>query len=225
MKLTLTNLPATDLEAMVLLTQRVFADYRSPRQGKFGLVYNYSETTDNEDSGLLKVVELARAGAALQFGICEGSTENGYAGYKHSVDRLAEWGFYGGRRPDVSITPIKVRGNVNTGTEAEALVRYASVANIGDVGIVAPPFHLLRAFMTTVSAMLRLDKTLRIYAIMGDELSWTQEVRHSQGTLVRTREELLGTELERLEKYRTKECGSMISAQKGLEYLRWRDQQ
>lgn len=219
-----TNLSADDLEAMVFLTQRVFADYRNMREGKFSIVYNFSQTTDNEDSGLHKIVDLARVHIVAQVGICEGSNEYGYAGYEHSVNRLKELGFFTGRTSDAPIVPIKVRGNVNTGSEAEALVRFAATLG-GDVGIIAPPFHLLRAFMTTVSAMYRLDKHLCVYAIMGQPLSWMQRVRHSQGTLKGTRDQLLLDEIKRLEKYRMPAYGSMLSAQRVLEYLHWRDAQ
>lgn len=214
-----TNLSADDLEAFCLLMPRVFSDYRDPGRGKFSIVYNFSQTTDNEDSGFRKLVELARTGVIWQVGICKGSTENGYAGYEHSIERLVACGF---DRSRVPVVPVSVDGNLNTGSEAEALVRYG-VNLSGDIGIIAPAFHLMRAFMTTVSAMYRLEKIRRVYAIVGASIPWTENVRHSQGTLIRTREQLVLEELKRLKKYRAPEFGGMVRAQKMFEYLDWRD--
>lgn len=226
----LTGLSPEELEALLLLEPRVFADYRDPARGKFAIVYNFSETTDSEDSGFLKIDELARTGATHQIGICKGSTEHGYAGYEHSFKRLGEIQFYRIQErstPVVSnitrIVPILVEGNVNTGSEAEALIHYVATLLEGDIGIVAPAFHLMRAFMTTVSAMFRLNRISRVYAIVGAPLPWTEKVRHSQGTLQNTRAGLVADELGRLEKYRAPEFGSMFSAREVLGYLDWRD--
>lgn len=217
----LTGLSAEELQDFFLLAPRVFADYRDPKRGKFSLVYSFSETTDNEDSNFIKVMELFRAGATDAIGICKGSTECGYAGYEHSVGRLMHYGL-DEIRDMAFIASVRVLGNVNTGSEAEALMRQTFFLR-GDVGIVAPPFHLMRAFMTTVSAMYRLDKKFRVYPIVGAPLPWFDKVRHSQGTLVNTRAGLLGNELERLEKYRAPNWGKMITPAQALEYLDWRD--
>lgn len=225
----LTNLSPSELEDFFLLEPRVFSDYRHPISGKFAIVYNFSETTDNEISGFRKVVELAQTRSMNQLGICSGSTECGYAGFDHSMRRLQALGLgqivspRAGSEPSATrVEAIHVQGNVNTGSEAEALVRYGASLG-GDIGIVAPAFHLVRAFTTTVSAMVRLDKMQRVYAIAGAPLPWTESVRHSQGTLENTRADLLADELKRLEKYRAEEYGSMLNAKSVLEYLNWRD--
>ncbi len=215
----LTGLSASELEDFFLLMPRVFSDYRDPIRGKFGIVYAFGETTDNEDSTFRKVVELVRDRATRQIGICKGPIANGYAGFEHSVERLCGWGF---DMRSVPIVPIRVEGNVNTRSEAEALDGYC--ANLsGDIAIVAPAFHLLRAFTTVVSVMEQQGRMRHVYAIAGEPLSWMRFVRHSQGTLQNTRAGLVANELVRMEKYRAPEYGEMFNAKEVLAYLAWRD--
>lgn len=213
-----TRLPAWELELLFTIMPRIYADYRDPRRGPLALTYLYSETTDNEDSNFLKAVELQRGGYLRSLGMCRGSTENGYAGFEHSVERLKAFSF----KETTEILPIDVAGNVNTGTEAAALADACRMLK-GDLGIIAPPFHLMRAFMTTVTAIQRIKLPLRVYAIPGATAPWSEYVRHSQGTLENTRAGLITDELARLERYRAQEYGSMISAQEAISYLNWRD--
>ncbi|MDP3726219.1 MAG: hypothetical protein Q8R36_03400 [bacterium] len=225
----LTNLSPEELEKMHMLSQRVLCDYRDPRRGAYRIVYVYSHTKDNEASTFLKAVELVEMRAKKLLGIAEGDLGHGYEGFDHSIERLREFGF----QDQVPIVKLGM-GNVNTGSEARVLATYvngmqANKATHGDVGIIAPPFHLVRAFITTVTAILREegltenDQKTRVYAIPGVSLPWMQTVAHSQGTLVRTRAELLEDELKRLEAYRAEKFGSMLSAEKVLAYLNWRD--
>ena len=224
----LTNLSALELEKFFVLLPHIFCDYRDPRRGPYELVYIFSETPDNEDSTFLKAIELVNEGATKRLGIAEGDLGHGYMGFDHSVRRLREFGL--NLNDDVPISKFDVRGNVNTLSEARLLAEYGMKKMRGDMGIIAPPFHLARAFITTVSAFFnfggcsnKLPFPVRIYAIPGIPLSWTQTVAHSQGTLVKTRAGLLGDELVRLEMYRVPAFGNMVSTRNVFDYLDWRD--
>jgi len=207
---------ADELRDLCLLTPRILCEYHDPNRGPYKIVYVYANTTDNEESSFLRAIELATKGVTGSIGICEGDHDRGYEGFDHSTARLKELGF----PTEVPIVKFDIGGNVNTASEAHYLAKYAE--NIqGDIGIIAPPFHLVRAFMTTITALA--GAPVRVYAECGIPLPWNEKVRHSQGQLVNTRARLLADELERLEKYRQAEFGEMLTPKKVLEYLDWRD--
>ena len=212
----LTNLSADDLEDFFLLLPRIYADYRDPRRGPLEMLYVYSETLDNEDSTFLRAVEMADAGLIKRLGIAEASRGYGYEGFDHSVGRLRAFGW----EDRVPIVKFDQKEGINTLSEARALADWGR-SHSGDIGIVAPAFHLARAFMTTVSAIR--EDPVRVYAYPGVAIPWSERVVHSQGKLSNTRAGLLGDELQRLEKYRAAECGNLMSARQVLDYLNWRD--
>merc|ERR1712008_180068 len=69
--------------------------------------------------------------------------------------------------------------------------------------VVAPPFHLPRAAMTTASVAGRELPTLSVHTLSGGPLPWEEVSAHSQG-MVATRYEFLDAELERIERYMLK---------------------
>jgi len=215
----LTGFSAKELEDFLMLLPRIFSDFRvysDPRNEPLELLYIYGETIDNDHSSLYRAIELANAGAMRCIGISGGEAANGYAGFDRTVKRLKVLGW----KSNMPIVKLGDGGNANTLTEARALVEHARTSG-GDIGIVAPAFHLVRAFMTVVSAMG--DAPIRVYAILGSPLPWQEKVLHSQGVLENTRAGLLGDELKRLEKYRAPEFGSLLSAEAVLQYFEWRD--
>lgn len=220
-----TNLSAEDLEAFFMLLPRIYGDYRDPRRGPFKLAYLYANTLSNEDSMFIRAVELANAGATESLGTSEGDLGFGYEGFDHSVQRLKAFGL----KDEIPVQKFNVGGNVNTSSEAKLLAEYAkSIAGGGrgggDIAVIAPQFHVIRAFMTTVTALKRNgDIPVRVYAVPGVPLPWLEEAVHSQGTVKLKRSELLVSELQRLEKYRAPEFGGMLSAQEVINYLDWRD--
>lgn len=213
----LTKFSAEELEVLFLLQPRIFSDYRDPRRGPFEMLYLYGETTDNDVSHLLRAIELANAGAMRSIGIAEGALGHGYAGFDATVKRLQSFGWVS----KMPIVKLGGEGIANTLTEARALVVHAMAVG-GDIGIVAPALHLVRAFMTMVTAIG--DKPIRAYAVLGTPLRWNEEVVHSQGVVRDTRSGLLGNqELPRLEKYQAPQFGSLFTAERVLRYLEWRD--
>lgn len=214
----LTALSAEDLEDFFLLVPRIFGDYRDPRRGPFELAYIYANTPSNEDSMFLRAIDLANARQIRSLGTSDGDLGFGYEGFGHSLKRLYALGWK--KTEEIPIVKFDVKGNVNTGSEARLLADYMR-GKKGDLAVIAPPFHIVRAFMTTITALA--GAPVRVYAIPGVLLPWMEEAVHSQGTLKKPRKDLLGSELQRLEKYRVPEFGSMLSAGKVIEYLNWRD--
>jgi hypothetical protein len=211
-----TNLSAEELEDFFQLLPRIFCDYRDPTRGPFKLVYVFSETNSNWDSCFLRAVALANTGSMESLGIAEADLGHGYDGFGQSMLRLKELGW----KYRIPIMKFDLKGNANTMSEAVLLAKRAQGLR-GDIGVVAPPFHMPRAFMTTVTALK--GEPVRVYSIPGTPFPWMERATHSQGTLTNTRAGLLGDELKRLEKYRAPEFGSMLSAREVLEYLDWRD--
>ena len=220
-----TNLSAEEMEDFFRLLPRIYSDYRDPRRGPFKLAYMYANTPDNQDSMFLRAIELANAGAIESLGTSEGDLGHGYEGFDHSVERLKVFGWKG----QIPLVKLNVGGNVNTGSEATKLAEYARSfagggSNGGDLAVIAPAFHLPRAFVTTVTALHNVGlAAVRVYPICGVSLPWLQEAVHSQGTLKKKRADLLNSELQLLEKYRAPEFGCMLSAKEVLQYLNWRD--
>ena len=115
---------------------------------------------------------------------------------------------------------------LNTLSEAEALVQYTNARNLHRVIIVAPAFHLVRAFVSMVTAVHCLStQGLRVHCQVGTALRWDEEAKHSQGTLKRQRSELIMTELDRIVRYQSRRLGSggLVSTDHVFRYLEWRD--
>ncbi|MFZ2555381.1 MAG: hypothetical protein WAZ27_02740 [Minisyncoccia bacterium] len=217
----ITDLPPDELERFCMLSPRIFGDYRNPTRGPFRMAFIYANTIDNEGCNFLRAIELENAGAINSLGVSEGSLGFGYEGFAHSLERLR----YLGWRDTVPIVKIDVGGQVNTGTEAQKLVEYIDqhFAVGDDLAVIAPHFHIERAFTTTVTALKRNNVSVRAYAVPGAPLNWTQVAKHSLGIVEGKRADLLKGELQRREKYRALECGSMATAQDVIDYLDWRD--
>ena len=227
----ITNLPAEELELLDLLRSRLDSDYRDPRRGPFKLAYIYANTPDNEASMFIKAADLANAGGTVALGISEGARGLGYEGFDHSIARLKAFGLKDGFPVTKFLVDADGNGirNVNTGSEAQKLAEWErSIAGGGrgggDIAIIMPPFHVRRAFRTTITALKRNgDIPVRVYAVPGVPLSWVQEIKYGQKLEKKPRYKSLEDELQREEKYTAPEFGGLLSAQEVINYLDWRD--
>ena len=203
------------------LVVRVLCDYLPKHPLN---LYLFGQTPDNQESVLGKAVELVRAGTCESLNMMEDPDQFcGYAGgtnWEHELkQRLAD-----------HLVPIRQlsfpsrNGSkmLHTYGEAVAIVKEAKEQGWETLGVVAPPFHQVRAFVSTVSAALREYPSLRIYSLVGHTLSWEETAVHSQGTVIDLRKNLIQEEAERLAKYGGKD-GDLVSEEDVLEYLRRRD--
>jgi hypothetical protein len=117
--------------------------------------------------------------------------------------------------------PAGTLSSINTLTESEALIQFAKEKGFGDLVVVSPPFHQLRAFMTAVSVALRIHPKLEIYSFPGAAMPWMEVAVHSQGTLQTSRRQLIHEELARINTYQKK--GDLAQFETVLEYLNGRD--
>ena len=129
----------------------------------------------------------------------------------------------------VSVLPILVPGNLNTMSEAQAMVRHAREHGMRTIGVVAPAFHMPRTFLSAISVAVREYPDAKVYALPGATPDWWHDaVMHSQGQLRNTRAELFrSSERGRIAKYQQEgdyyPGGDLVSFQCAFEYLRARD--
>ncbi|MBI2096552.1 MAG: hypothetical protein HYT40_00090 [Candidatus Sungbacteria bacterium] len=198
---------AEELEALVKLQVLVQAD---TGPANTSVLYLFGQTTDNEQSVLKSSADLLRAGIVKMVAIPDGKNAPGYAGYSRWADWLLEQGF---PRPYRVLVTV---GNLNTFSEAGALVREAKEQGWQDIFITASPFHQLRVFISTVSVALSKYPQLRAWNRVGAPLDWAASARHSQGVLVGSRTSFVASEWARIARYHKK--GDLLPPSEVLSY-------
>lgn len=180
-------------------------------------IYLFTQTKDNERSVLNRGASVWRK-TKRQILVCDGETDHDYPGYEPWRKELLSRGVL----PQWIIpihTPYEI--NINTLSEAQSLVRTAKRNRWETLVVSSAPFHQLRAFISTVSVLLKEYPALRVYSQVGFPLRWDEYVCHSQGTLFGKRCDLINTELERIHRYHLK--GDLVSPEEVLSYLDARD--
>lgn len=200
------------------LITRVLCDTAPPRGGKADAAYLFAETKDNENSAFAAVLLIWRLGRVKKIAICDLGNIAGYPGAESWRKSLALLDI-----PRFAIVGVKPAPGILPSTDAEALglVRFAKKNKWKTIYVIAPPLHQLRAFVASVSFAEKENRKLKVYNFPGISQRWEEHVVHSQGILQGTRSELIGKELEKIERY-CKE-GILLSAKKILAYLDKRD--
>lgn len=198
-----------------IIAAKVFLlDPLSLRRTRCDCLYCFGNTCDNQSSLLDAAAVFWRVWRSNIL-INRGETEHGYPGFEVWYKELRQRGVL-----PKNIIPLDaevIQRNVNTLSEAKALVDEAQRRRWGYIAISTAPFHQLRAFITTVSVLLKKYPMLQVYNQVGQELPWEETVRHSQGTLVATRRELVGMELGSILRYHHQ--GDLVSPKEILSYI------
>lgn len=185
------------------------------------------QTRDNAPSVLARGAELFQRCLVptLACPRSSGSFEYpGYCGFEFSWNALRGYGV-----PQEAIMAVDYSGKVgdilNTTTELISLARFAKQERWGKICLVASPFHQLRSFITAVTVIDREYPSLKIHNCAGLPSPWNQRVIHSQGTLVGSRTDLAKEEILRIERYQQDGNNPypLVSVERALEYLDWRD--
>lgn len=149
--------------------------------------------------------------------IVNGNDKHGFPGYEKWFRALQG-------RPSggyVESIPSQFPDQINTLTESIDFLNYMERQGLSSAYVTAPPFHLLRAFMTAVSVAINKNVPYKtILGFWGEHLSWSEEVYHSQGKLKATRADLIAPELERIKAYTAK--GDLLPASKIMDYVEQR---
>lgn len=188
--------------------------YLEPRP-KLEYAYLFSEAKDSEGSDFIAAKELNTLGLAKTFLIPNSGAWAGYTGFnnwKQIIESMAQ-----GKVSGIAVA----KQNFHTLMEANALVSFAKENGISNIYIVAPIFHLPRAFLTTISAVLNSSSSLNVFAYAGKVSDWEEEIVHSQGILRAKRIELFMHELQRIDNYQKK--GDLVSAREAIDYTKIRD--
>lgn len=198
------------------LAVRTFCDVEA--KGVVDAAYLFGQTSDNQFSVLsagAALIDKRRTGRLL---LTESAPKSGYPGYACWKKELLQLGV-----PAASISGVDLREEdcLNTLIEAVGMMSYAKKNHYARLYIVASPFHQLRAFMTSVTAALRIFPEVKIYSHTGNPLSWSDKVSHSQGKTIGSRKEVLQGELERIRAYQKK--GDLAHEMDVLNYLDTRD--
>lgn len=198
------------------LITRIFSETMPP--GKIDAAYLYAETADQETSGLKTAAFLYAMGPAKRIALCGEPKGYGYPGAADWIGKLVTMGL---PKKDIYLVPVSKKFPPSTHAEAFGLIPYAAKQGWKSVYVVAPPLHQLRAFVTTVSAIIKERSRLKAYSFPGLPQRWEEHVIHSQGVQKGARSELLAEELKKIEKYFKK--GDLVSAREVLKYLDKRD--
>ncbi len=199
------------------LITRIFFD-PVPYDKKPDIAYLFGETVDEEDSVLKAGAALYDTGAIKKIAHCGARKGHAFSGKKNWSKKLHALGI-----PFKDIYPIPLSKKFPPSTHAESfgLVSYARKQGWKKIYIVAPPLHQLRAFVTTVSAIIKEKSHLRVYSFTGLPQNWEERIAHSQKPQKRARHEFFGDEFKKIEKYYQK--GDLVSGKEILKYLEKRD--
>ena len=94
---------------------------------------------------------------------------------------------------------------IHTLSEMRAMVRHTKELGIRNIIMVAPRFHILRAFMSGAFALSESFPELRLFPVLGTPLDWNDKSSHSQGSLTGTRADFLVEEMIRIYSYHAQE--------------------
>lgn len=208
---------ASSYVELLELSQRIMDD-DGPKV-KADAVIMYGETQDNESSIFLGVKRLYEKSLVEKVTFGQGGkliTGQDYLpGYQ---EKLTQHGI-----PPEAIIPIQITEALAcTHAEALAHIAYAKAQQWKNVCAVATPFHQFRAFVNTISIVLKNYPELKVFSVPGEHLPWTEVALHSQFIERGKRFQLVEKEWGRIEAYHAK--GDLVSARQVLDYLNQRDQ-
>lgn len=188
-----------------------------PAQGIEAL-FLFGQTVDNQDSAFDTAERLHRRYPGLQLLMLAGGPRSGYPGFDPWQRALTARGI---ASCDIHPLPPADSPILHTRIEAQALVSYLEVKTCRRVGVVAAPFHQVRAFMTAISVAMESGCRTRIYSCPGTPLAWMEAASHSQGAHNGNRLDLIDQELRRIDTYQRK--GDLADTRAILTHLRERD--
>ncbi|KAA5544133.1 YdcF family protein [Adhaeribacter rhizoryzae] len=180
--------------------------------------YLFAQTPDNQASVLFKGRQLLEKSITPKIMFAETGERSGYLGYDAWKKQLLAWNV-----AETNMEGVTVGYDVilHTLSEAEAMMQQVKHKGYQTVVVVAPPFHQPRAFMTAITAALRLYPEVKLYSQPGETLPWLGEAVHSQGNEKALRKDLIQGEAERIAKYQAQ--GDLAQFEEVLEYLNNRD--
>lgn len=208
----------TDKEWFELLT-RVLQDF-VPLNVIADIAYLFAQTPDHQDSVLNEGNWQFRQDRTKNVGICGLDGIPPYPGAAAWRAKLIGQGV----APE-SVVLIEQQVGLpfppSTDCEAVSLVRTAKRESWKTIFITSPPPHQIRAFLSTVGAMIKEGSELKIYNVVGGPVDWNKVVQLSQSVPPAPEREQLASELNKIIRYHAK--GDLVSARESLDYLNRRE--
>lgn len=197
------------------LLARVLRDF-VPSDVVADIVYLFGQTADHQESVLRKGELQIHQNRARRIGICALDGVAFYPGGSTWRSELISRGV----EPGI-IVPIQQEiGSPfppSTDCEAVSLVRAAVKSKWRTIFVISPPPHQVRAFCSTVSAMIREAADLAIYSVVGEAVDWNKTVTLSQSVPPGPEYQQLSSEYGKITRYFQK--GDMVSGGEILSYL------
>lgn len=169
------------------------------------LGYVMSETKDNQSQPLHQASLLLATGNIEAIAISDPKSpvyDYGYPGPNYCLDILKSINV----PPDkiVLVTPQSPLDNINTATELDMVADYLKKRpGIDSFVIIAPRFHLLRSYLSALTAFKQHQmEKVRIY-VSGVGLPIYETVVHSQGIQIASRAQITLEEIVKCMKYKT----------------------
>src|SRR3989344_119692 len=206
----------SSVEAMFEAGNRVGYEVPLP---KADLIYVFGQTVNHQHSSLDRAAQLFHQGIAPHIGIPDLEPSAGYAGVNTWRRILLNQDV-----PEWSITGVIEAVNdfpPSTDAEATGLVRLAKERGWITTVIISPQIHQFRGFISTVSAAISEDISLKIYNCVGTPMHWCDSTVHSQGMAGQMKDLLMIQEWEKMVRYHAK--GDLITVEQSLDYLNHRD--
>lgn len=211
--------PFATIPELAELMMRTYADEKtfSP-----AAIYCVGQTQNNTISVVLKALELHQTGRTRMVAIPSYGGLPKYAWYHDFIRSMLLKSYRIPEKCIISIPHPQEFSIAHTHTEAIGLVRYAKKAGWKKLFITALPSHQLRAFLETITAVVREYPELKVYSVVGSVLHWTEPSEHSQsvGGSPRRFEVIATADKSEMWKILTYYLqGDLISAREALDYL------
>lgn len=182
-------------------------------------VFLFGQTEDNQQSVFASAVYLLSNKLAKKVMFLNTPAMSGYPGFNAWQPELEMLGV---KQDEIEPVPVAAgTTSLNTRVEAQNAVKHAKKVGYKSIIATASPFQQPRAFMTAVTAVHEHYPELKVYSYPGRNLSWCEEVTHSQGKVHGTRAELIAGEMERIHKYGA--SGDLAKVGEVLDYLNRRE--
>ena len=198
------------MKDLIALTVRVFNDVLPTSTDVHFL---YSQTPDNEQSVIEAALKAKKNNFTNAWLIMQTKAISGYEGFEVFSKSLIKAG--------ISETHIMGAFSdqeiLHTLIESMAVVSFCKERGYKSLLVSAAPFQQVRAFMTAVTAAMRIYPTLKIYSLAGKAYDWNEKVIHSQGKTTGTRAELINGEIDRIGIYGEK--GDILKVPEVHAYL------
>ena len=119
---------------------------------------------------------------------------SGVSDVKKNLEKYREYGI------NIEIIPYDKK-DINTRIESEIVVQYMNQNGHNEFIIVAPPYHLLRSYLTMASCIIDFNWNIIVFPQSATCSNWKQTIVTHQGKTNASAENVVNLEIERIDWY------------------------